>query len=815
MTARLVGIVVITSFTLYAQTEGPSIRGAVMDATGAAIPGARIVAQGALDRETVSDAQGRYEFLSLRPGAYTLTVDREGFEARQAALNLTGEPQVLDWTLQTARYLQSVTVTSMEGALEEFTKIPGTQHEIPRAISVIGSEEIRQRNFRHLPDLLPFLPGMTANSYRIGGYHFYARGYRMGPEDTRVDGFVGQQVSGGFGSSLFGIEQAVVLRGPASLLYGATSSPGGLIDLITKKPQEFRFTRVDVRTGAYAGRGLPLTSRPSVSFDVDSTGAVSRGGRILYRTLFTLENQRYFTNQVLDRNRYASAQLTFKLDPAGRYILTPIFQYARFNRPSGGGLVISPTTSLAANDGISGPIQTSDLSPLSVNHSAGGRIDETHQAGFDFRAAPSRDWRINLTYRNLRNDNFIDQYLAEAGSTAQQNLLRTQNLIQRTYSKSDTDRRYHNIDGNTSYELRGSTWKNFSQVGAYTRVTGIRGTTPLGPVPGPQSPINIYTGAVTAPLNPAYPVIQKGLFLTTTTWNGYFQNRTALFSDRLMFTLGLGYGQNHPGGQAVQKGDLQPNFAVLYNATSQIAVYWNYATSFNPIDPTLENALGRRGTFDATTGKSYEVGAKYQLPSRRLTGTLSLFNSEISNALVQTGITDVNINGNRFYIAAGSRRSKGAEISSDYRLTSNWFVTGAVSYTSGYYTGTGPASAAATLALPGSPTEKTPRWSWNARTTYQRSEGKLAGFGASLGFLWQDQRLGSNGARTLSAPDPLMLPAFSRTDASINYRLNERLDWALNVDNLFDRLIFVNATVGSAMEIAPPRAATMRISYRF
>ena len=60
-----------------------------------------------------------------------------------------------------------------------------------------------------------------------------------------------------------------------------------------------------------------------------------------------------------------------------------------------------------------------------------------------------------------------------------------------------------------------------------------------------------------------------------------------------------------------------------------------------------------------------------------------------------------------------------------------------------------------------------------------------------------------------------MLPSYSRVDANIGYRFNERLDWALNLSNAFDQLIFINATVGSAMEIAAPRNAVMRLSYRF
>jgi iron complex outermembrane receptor protein len=798
-----------------AQTQnGNTLDGAVVDATGAAISGARLVVRGATDRETFTDAQGRFTFAALRTGNYTLVAERAGFKTEQRQLNFNGA-QTLELKLAPAPVSEVVNITSSDGATENFTKLPGTLHETPRAVTLINSDQMRERNLRSVPEALSAIPGMAVNSFRAGGYHFYARGYRMGPEDTRVDGFIGLNVGGGFGASLFGIEQAVVLRGPAGLLYGSTSSPGGLINLITKRPQELRSTRIDVRGGGYAGNGVSFSERPSFSIDLDTTGAFDKNSRILYRGLATLENQNYFTAGTLDRNRYLSGMLTFRLDSLGRYTLTPQAQYARFNRPTGGGIVASPTTSLSANDGKFGPINTRDLSPLDVNLAVGGRVDETAQAGFDFRAAITNRWNANLAYRFLRNDTFINQFQPQVNSAAQITLLTTQFQVQRIQAKSDTARHYQNIDFNTSYELRGTSWKNLTQIGAYTRVTSTRGTTIQGPAPTAQSPINIYTGITATPLRDTIPGLNYGVFSNTTNWNGYLQNRTALFNDRVIFTLGLGYGQNHPAARPVQKGDVTPNFALVFNATKQLALYGSYATSFNPVDPTLENAAGIRGAFDPVLGENYEFGAKYDLLNRRASATLSFFKNEVSNALVQTGITEVNKNGNRFYVEAGTRRSKGVELTGDYQLRPNWFVSGSVSYTDAIYTGAGPASAASTLAIPGSRAEKTPRWAWNATTRYERSEGKLAGLSGSLSLLWQDQRLGSNGARTVSAPDPLLLPAFTRLDAAIGYRLNEHWDWALNFDNLTDQKIFVNATVGSAIEIATPRALTMRVGYRF
>jgi len=182
---------------------------------------------------------------------------------------------------------------------------------------------------------------------------------------------------------------------------------------------------------------------------------------------------------------------------------------------------------------------------------------------------------------------------------------------------------------------------------------------------------------------------------------------------------------------------------------------------------------------------------------------------------VQTGVNDLNVNGVRYYVEAGTRRGKGAELSTEIKPWREVMVMASAAYTDAIYTGTGPASAASTLAIPGSRAEKTPRWSWNTRAQWERSEGRLSGLGASFALLYQGDRLGSNGARTLAAPDPLMMPAYTRLDASLFYRINEHMDVALNAENLTDRRIFLGATTGSALEISTPRSAALRWSYRF
>ena len=710
------------------------------------------------------------------------------------------------------RFTERITVEGADTRVDDTAlKLPTSLLDTARSITVFDAERIKELNLRSVSDAIVYVPGMSVNSYRTGSYHFYSRGYRMGPNDTRVDGFVGLNAGGRYGGSMFGVEDAVFLRGPAGILYGSTGSPGGMVNLVTKRPQSTPMTSMDLRLSTYAGGGVDAGDRGAGGIDLDSAGPVAGNQRLTYRALFTAENMDYFTNGVTDENRYASGSVRIALDRAGRHMLTPIVMWTRFNRPQGGGVVASPSTSLSTNDGVSGPINTADLSPLPINFSAGGGVDDVLQGGAEVRGAVTDRLRYTAAYRFVGNDTEIDQFTPTVNNA----LLVSSNVMLRTHTRSNTERRNHNYDANTTYEFKtGGGWQSLVQAGITGRATRTRLTSPQGPAPAPQSPVNIYTGVASTPLVPNYPAIAFGPWTDATYWTSFVQNQTTVADGRVVFTLGLGYGADRLAeGTPSRTSGLLPNAAAVFHPTTATSVYASYSTSYNPVDPAAENADGVAGAFGASRGGNAEVGVKGAL--RQLSWAVALFHNEIDNGLVQSGAGDLNPNGNRYYVAAGTRRGRGVELTADASPLPNLDVQGSVSYLDAIYTGEGPPSAAASLAIPGSRAEKSPEWSWSLLTRYARTRGRLSGLGGTLGLTWQAERLGSNGARTNSAPDPLVLPAFSRVDAAVFYRIGDRTSIGLNVENLLDELIFVNASVGSSIEVAAPRTLSLRVGYRF
>lgn len=690
------------------------------------------------------------------------------------------------------------------GNVEDTTtlKLPTTLHETPRSVSVIEADRIREQNFRTPVDTFFYTPGVFANSTASGGYHYISRGFRMSPDETRIDGFSGFYVGGGQSPQmLYGVERIVTLRGPAGLLYGASALPGGMLNIITKKPAETQMTQIDLFSSTYAGNGLDFGDRFSLGAELDSTGPLTKDGRVLYRAIIAGDDSEQYTADVLNQTRYYSGALTFKLDEEGNHTFTPLVQYAHNKRPAGAAMVISPSTSRTTTDGLFGPINTSDLSPFSVNLYEGGRTDDMLVAGFDLRSKLTDSFALNSGYRFIDYETEINQW-APVVST-----LTASNTISRSQAKSAADRYSHNFDVNGTYEFEPiEWWKNLVQAGFNGRAYYSEARTATGPLAAPQSPVDIYTGVAATPVTDVStgwgtPAVDDDFY-----WNTYLQNQAAFLDETFVFTLGAGYGQQHYNDAPTRKGDVTPNAALLYNATKQLGFYVSYSTSYLPPDPTIQDFNGNTDGFDPQTGVNYEVGMKYDLPSNKASVALAVFQTERDNVIVQdTSLGATNLNGQPYYIQQGGQSAQGVELSSEVRLLDNWRLLGTFAYLNASYES----------GVYAKPVAKTPEYSWSLFTRYDITSGPLKNLGGSLGVVWQDERMGGNAARTTATRDPLMLPSFYRVDAGLFYRINKNMDVALNVQNLLDEKIFVDGTTGVNLQIAAPRTISMRVGYRF
>lgn len=108
----------LSSRPVFAQGETTSaIVGQVSDASGAAVPNARVTVtnrETELRRTASADDSGRFNFPQLKPGLYSVKVEAEGFEPQQndAVTSALGQKQTVDFTLRIAQSKQTVEIRS-------------------------------------------------------------------------------------------------------------------------------------------------------------------------------------------------------------------------------------------------------------------------------------------------------------------------------------------------------------------------------------------------------------------------------------------------------------------------------------------------------------------------------------------------------------------------------------------------------------------------------------------------------------------------------------------------------------------------------
>ena len=142
------------------------LRGRVLDASGAAIPNARvelIQSSTSVKQTTLSTTSGDYVFINLAPGSYTLNAAAPRFQhlTRTGITVITGQTITADLSLSLGPDQQTVTVTGDLPLLQSATS--NIQTNIPHAAVV--AMPLNTRNFVQLATLAPGIELPPGNAF--------------------------------------------------------------------------------------------------------------------------------------------------------------------------------------------------------------------------------------------------------------------------------------------------------------------------------------------------------------------------------------------------------------------------------------------------------------------------------------------------------------------------------------------------------------------------------------------------------------------------------------------------------------------------
>jgi iron complex outermembrane receptor protein len=221
-----------------------------------------------------------------------------------------------------------------------------------------------------------------------------------------------------------------------------------------------------------------------------------------------------------------------------------------------------------------------------------------------------------------------------------------------------------------------------------------------------------------------------------------------------------------------------PRVGLTYLIDPNSSVYVSAGKSFRPNAGAGQNGA----TFDPTSGKALEAGAKWQSADQRMSGSVAVFDIRKSNVLTRD---PGNVN---FNIAAGEVRSRGFEFDAAGKLDTHWRATANFAYTETEVTRDN------NPALQGKRLANIPRASGAlfAIREDRLADGGRYGLGGGLVHV---------GERTGTATDTYRLPAYTTVRATAYWQLDRRTRLTLDVHNLFDKT-FYNASWG-ALTVLP------------
>ena len=528
--------------------------------------------------------------------------------------------------------------------------------DTPNTVNILSTKLLEDRKPESLIDALYNVSGVSqANT--LGGMFdsIQKRGFGGNRDNSIMRNGLQAGPAKNFSATTETVE---VLKGPASVLYGI-QDPGGVVNIITKKPQQTPRYVIGGTLGNHSLWGTQL----------DFTGGLGNG--FAYRFIYDKQEKDYWRNFGKVKNTTYAPSLSWENDKT-KVLLS--YEHKDILEPFDRG-----TNLLTA---------TNALPDIPVSR----RLDEpnnettakTDNIDFKIEHKLSDGWKLNAGYSYARYKYFYDQ----ARIT---NINVKTRTARRAIEQQQGDQRVHSGTLNIVGEFGiGDIANRF--VAGVDVMRNIRDIGPIYNQGNTKSDINIdnplYTNPVAEHKNGNGNAYQYNHLKTV----GVYIQDTAYFTDNFIMTGGLRYeyfdqfagrhclnaanckkGQNltKTGNTDQHDGKLLYQLGAVYKFTPHIATFANYSESFRP---QMSVATPVSGDLKPEQGKSFEIGVKYE--NSGFNATLALFNitkRSVAEAVGSGSNAQLNI--------VGKQRSRGVEFDLNGQITDNLSVAANYTYT--------------------------------------------------------------------------------------------------------------------------------------
>ena len=668
----------------------------------------------------------------------------------------------------------SLPAVRVEATTDEFSSFKATSaprvgkssvplNETPQSITVVPRALLESQQAQSLGDALANVPGVVSQQFgRRGWDDLIIRG-QVATDALFVDG-LRTAANNRVAQELFGVERVEVLKGPASLLYGRVL-PGGLVNMVSKRPEKEAFGSVDLTVGSFGLR--------QGTFDLNRP-LESENGKAGLRINGLAMNSDDPTDKVWFRNRYLAPSLSMDFGSRTDFTLLASYQERAYVRQQGlplsGSVLFNPNGRLPLDRFTGEPGQA----PYQGTQSRLGYA-LTHR--FD------SGWTLNQNLR--RQESSLTGQLTAISSLASDGFTLRRSVTDQQFSGTsdavDTNLQRVFASGFGTHEITLGVDYSRDAENTLSRTCTVPNLNVFNPV---------YGGRIVC------PTAWRTDSLTTVRALGFYGRDQILVNERTRVVLGLRHDQASVTTRNSLTGSTQRNpadattgsAALMYEVLPGVRPYVSYATSFFP-NSGLDS---QNRTFEPESGRQLEAGVKWDLDGGTTAITLAGYDLRRRNVL-QTDPAD-----QTYSIAVGEQRTRGAELGIASDLRNGLSVFGGYAYTDGKITDAGAADAATV----GQPLNNVPRNSFTLSSRY-RFKGDWRGFELNGGLRGQ----GKAAAYTYT------LPGYVLADLGIAYS-TARWHAAFNIRNLFNQRYFPGG-LAAAVAVGTERMAMLTVGYRY
>ena len=483
--------------------------------------------------------------------------------------------------------------------------------ETARSVSIETEADFRDKGFETLDDALAYTAGVTAEPF----------GFDMRGDFPAIRGLSvpeyrdNLQFLFGFYNNprpeLYTLERVEVLKGPASVLYGA-GSPGGIINVITKRPFAGSADEVRARIGSF--------DRYEVMADFN-TSVPGTNDALLARFVGVYRNSGTQIDEVDEQKLVIAPAVTLQPGPGTR--ITFLGNYTRQDTDTGHQFYPVTGTLLPSADGR--------------------RIDTTEYFGEPgFNRYDSRSTALTLLVEQeiTRGLQFeaVSRYVDASADYLQSwplfggvgvPRIDAQGDAQRSFYLADNESEQLAIDARLRAEFSTGPLEHQLLAGVqYQAVTTDSDVAFFNP---PGVTINVFNPVYgNGPTEAEMRARQVDAPENHIAQTGYYVSNQVTVG-RLIANAGVRFDEvENRAGAGIPQKDSATSFSAgaLYRLPGGVSPYVSYAESFQPVIG-LDRVTNQ--PLKPQKGRQYEVGVKWQVPGAPALITLAAFDIEQSN----------------------------------------------------------------------------------------------------------------------------------------------------------------------------------------